>query len=123
MKTVKALRVEYYGAEHAQYHHGLPTLPGYEDCYLGVGETPATALEDALERLAQNGWDTEGVETWNGADALRLRDTDEDAHAGCVDEFCYQLKRGKVDQDQSFARWHEGCELHHYVRVYVSEGT
>lgn len=56
-KTVRAFELEDHGTDHAQYFPGAGiALTDFEDIGTGVGNTPAQALEDALEVLAMSGW-------------------------------------------------------------------
>lgn len=81
-----------HGVEHCQYFrgHGI-SCTKWEDCATGCGETPHEALEDALDCLAQNGWDVESIvndqpddEEHTVAHALDLDyDNEEDCETEC----------------------------------------
>lgn len=56
-RTVRAFELEDHGTDHAQYFPGAGiALTDFEDIGTGVGNTPAEALEDALEVLSMSGW-------------------------------------------------------------------
>lgn len=51
-----------HGVEHCQYFQGDGiSFTEYTDCATGCGNSAYDALEDALEQLASNGWDTETI--------------------------------------------------------------
>lgn len=98
MKTVKDYRITLHGVEHSQYFqgHGV-SFSKYDTCATGIGSTEQEALDDALEQLAQDGIDMDGLNT------LMLGDgwTPSDVVPECVE-----------DQE-------EDNELHVYVSVDV----
>lgn len=59
MKPVKEYNVTDHGVDNCQMFqgHGI-ALTEYEDCATGCGDTYNEAFEDALESLAQAGWET-----------------------------------------------------------------
>lgn len=68
-RTIADFELRDHGIEHEQYFQGCGTaLTGYEDCATGCGDNPREAVDDALECLAQIGWDTEGMEARIRAD-------------------------------------------------------
>lgn len=51
-----------HGIEHSQYFQGCgTTFTEFSDVATGIGDNPKEAMEDALEMLAQSGWDTDGI--------------------------------------------------------------
>ena len=51
-----------HGIEHEQYFQGCGTsCTPYTGCATGVGDNPADAIEDALDSLAMDDWDVEGM--------------------------------------------------------------
>ena len=55
--------VFFHGVEYPQYFQGFGLKEGMTDVATGFGESEKYALEDALESLAQNGWDTGAIES------------------------------------------------------------
>jgi len=52
-----------HGIEHEQMFQGCSTLfSNFEDCATGCGNDAGEAFDDALECLAQNGWDIKKLE-------------------------------------------------------------
>lgn len=98
MKIVE-YEVRDYGYDHAQYFPGAGTaFTRWTDVYLGAGDSPAEALEDALTQAASIGWNVEEIN-----DTL----SDESKIPACEeceegDEYC--------DHDN---------ELYHYVAVFI----
>ena len=79
-----------HGVNNSQYFQGCGTaFTEFDEVATGIGSTPGEALEDALDSLAQDGWETETV-------------TD---------------KLSDVSGIPSDA--HEDCDLYHYVSVRV----
>lgn len=62
MKKVSDYSVTDHGVEHAQYFqgHGI-ACSDWEDCATGCGNTYNEAFEDALDSLAQQDWDVDGI--------------------------------------------------------------
>ena len=62
MKTITEYEIRNFGVDHAQYFPGLGTaFTDWVTCALGCGSTPYAALEDALEDMAMQGYDVEGI--------------------------------------------------------------
>jgi hypothetical protein len=105
-KVATEARVVFHGLEHSQYFQGHGTaFTRFADCATGIGSTEQEALNDALEQLASNGWDTEALE--------KLEDVEEDV----------KRASGEVPKDLREA-WVEcgedgECELYVYVSVDV----
>jgi len=52
-----------HGLEHSQYFQGCGVaFTRFADVVTGIGDTPADAIDDCLEQIAMNGFDTEGME-------------------------------------------------------------
>lgn len=89
-RTITAHKIEDRGVEHEQYFQGCGISHSkWDEVASGVGSTPMEAYEDALDSLAQNGWDTETLPQ----DGEGLS------------------KKSEIPED--------GEDLHHYVCVYV----
>lgn len=62
-KRVGEFELVDHGVEHEQYFQGCGTsFTKYEFCATGCGYDPAEALDDLLEMISQNSFDTEGLE-------------------------------------------------------------
>ena len=77
-RTPTGWRVVDHGMDHPQYFqgHGV-AFTKFEDCATGIGSTKLEAFEDAIDSLAQNGWDVESI---NASD---LAETDLHVHELC----------------------------------------
>jgi hypothetical protein len=102
-KKPTAWRIIDHGPDHAQYFpgHGL-AFSGFADCATGCGSTPGEALEDALDSLAQDEWDTAEIEASDEARDCR-------ASAGDVDDW----------HDCATDKELDSCEHYWYVSVDV----
>jgi hypothetical protein len=62
MRTVTEYDITDHGIDHEQYFQGDGVCnTRFTDCATGIGDTPAEALDDALESLAQQGWDVSNI--------------------------------------------------------------
>ncbi len=100
-KRVVDFRVTCHGVEHEQYFQGHGTaLTRWEECATGIGDSYGEALDDALDQIAQNGWDTSTIEADTEVSAI--------------------LKERNVHPALAEAHTeNEECELHVYVSVDV----
>lgn len=114
MKKPSDFRVVYHGIEHEQYFqgHGV-AFSKFTDCATGIGDSVIEALNDALEVLAQNGWDVSVIET------------------ELANEIA-SFETMRVAQEEEILRLiHDGCndtskceheaDIHYYVSVDVCE--
>ena len=63
MKSIKKFELIDHGIEHEQYFRGCGlSFTEYDAIATGCGNNPAEAIDDALEGLAQQDWETEGME-------------------------------------------------------------
>lgn len=63
MKNIKSFEIIDHGVENSQYFQGCGVaFTEFTDVATGIGDSAADALEDALEFLAQNDWDTKLIE-------------------------------------------------------------
>lgn len=63
MKPIRQFQVIHHGIECSQYFQGCGVShTKFEEVATGVGDTPLEAIDDALESLAQNGWDVSSIE-------------------------------------------------------------
>lgn len=60
-KVVTRYEITDHGIEASDYFQGFSCPREYDQCATGIGDNPHEALEDALEMLAQGGWETETV--------------------------------------------------------------
>jgi hypothetical protein len=62
-KTIVEFELVDHGIENEQYFQGCGVAcTQFEECATGIGDTPAEAIDDALECLAQQAWDVDGME-------------------------------------------------------------
>lgn len=63
MKTIVEFEIVDHGIEHEQYFQGCGLSHSeFTDIATGIGDNPREAIDDALEQLAMNDWETEGME-------------------------------------------------------------
>ena len=129
MKTITCFEIVDHGIDHAQYFQGCGVShTKFSDVATGCGDNPAAALSDALETLAQDGWDVSKVEaSAEGIDYLKAE------KPSAYDEARAQLEadnpQGNNESDADYsARIDEyqsdaDSELHYYVSVRVSDQT
>lgn len=72
-RAIGSFNVESYGVDNPQYFRGAG-CDEFEDSAVGVGNSEREAVSDALESLAQNGWDTSTIDAtlakYSDADAV-----------------------------------------------------
>jgi hypothetical protein len=62
-KHIAEFELVEHGIEHEQYFQGCGvSCTRFEDVATGIGENPAEAIDDALDCLAQQDWDVDGME-------------------------------------------------------------
>ena len=91
MKQITEYQILFHGIEHSQYFQGCGTYgTPFDDVATGTGDTKSEALQDALESLAQNDWDTSELEKRKDlsnetgcAGACGHANTDEDTYQAC----------------------------------------
>ena len=84
------------GVDHPQYFQGAGTaFTNWEECFVGVGNTPYEALEEALDNAACNEWDVETIPN-NLSDESDISEPEENEDEG-----------------------EEPSELQHYVALYL----
>lgn len=118
-----------HGIDHAQYFQGCGvSRTKFSDVATGCGDNPAEALADALETLAQDGWDVSKVEA--SAEGVAYLKAEKPSAS---DEVREQLTNDTVqaaeesDEDYS-ARIDEALsdcdsELYYYLSVRVTDQT
>lgn len=116
-------RVMDHGADGASYFpgHGV-AFTSYADCATGCGDTPKEAFEDALESLAQNGWDVSAIEA--DPDHQEIATSEANAHEGCEPGEPCSCDAGEGQEHTASCPWgqegwHDGCEIHYYVSIDV----
>lgn len=96
MKKVESYQIICHGVENEQYFQGCGVcFSDFDDVATGIGNTEHEACEDALESLAQNGWDVSTI--------------DNDCDDKITVEDCVEVVEGEGEID--------GC--YHYVSVRV----
>ncbi len=60
----KEYKLTNVGLQHSQYYQGAGTLPEqyWQTVFVGWGESPFSAAEDALEQALEQGWEVMDVE-------------------------------------------------------------
>jgi hypothetical protein len=102
MKPITKFEIISHGVDHAQYFQGCGlSFTDYTDIATGCGRTEKEALDDALDSLAQNGWDIEPIDQ-------------SDEYVNANDEMTPEL--AEAYQDEA----HDNCELYYYVSVRVA---
>jgi hypothetical protein len=124
--------VEDYGVDSSSYWTGVSVYgTDWDAVYVGVGDNYADAFEDAVEEIAQQGYDVSSIHP-----LPELFKKGSSAHAECEEQF-YLDNYGmdKVDYDigtsaavseyveRKFAEEHDDCELQQYVVIWVEEET
>jgi len=99
-----------HGVDGAQYFPGCGCAnTQYEYCATGCGSTPAEAVDDLLESVAQDDFETEGMEKAILADCGLAEFPDTDCCSECEYSEC-------DDDDEKDAACQE-CELNYYVSL------
>ena len=63
LHAIEAFELVDHGIEHEQYFQGCGiSCTEYNAIATGCGSNPAEAIDDALESLAQQDWDVDGME-------------------------------------------------------------
>ena len=91
MKAVLLHEILDHGVEHAQFFQGCGvSLTEYDECFTGTGETPAEALDDAIENAAQSDWDMDGIKNELPTETPdELKPSDEDEGYDRDERYCY----------------------------------
>ena len=62
-KTVVEFEIVDHGIAHEQYFQGCGVaFTEFDEVVTGIGDNPAEAIDDCLEQMASNGWETDGME-------------------------------------------------------------
>ncbi len=101
-----SVTIEDIGVEHEQYL--IPIAPQGWVWTLGLGDTGAEAMEDALDQAAQMEWPEPVLTALDDEMNRILDDAGDDAHQS----MCDLVDCGNEDQDDSACG---ECELHYYV--------
>jgi len=101
-KRIGAFELIDHGIEHSQYFEGCGVaFTGFTHVVTGIGDTPAAAIDDCLEQIAQAGFETEGMEAriieQEAWEALPTT-PDRQAIYGSIEEVYYHVS----------IRWNEG---------------
>lgn len=132
-----------HGPNHAQYFtgHGL-AFSKFKDCATGCSFTPEEALDDALEQLAQNGWNVDPIDDSVAAKEIKANTQTVDDWHDCGKELPDDVKLIKREDgkfevptvegtfeteadataaylEENHDRLVEGCEHQWYVSVDV----
>ena len=129
MKTITCFEIVDHGIDHAQYFQGCGlSRTKFTDCATGCGDNPREALDDALETLAQDGWDVSKVEA--SAEGVAYAKA---VKPSAFDEVHAQLEadnpQGNNESDADYSARIDDLlsdcdsELYYYVSVRVSDQT
>lgn len=129
MKTITCFEIVDHGIDHAQYFQGCGiSRTKFTDCATGCGDNPREALNDALETLAQAGWDVSKVEA--SAEGVAYAKA---VKPSAFDEVRAQLEadnpQGDNESDADYSARIDDLlsdcesELYYYVSVRVSDQT
>lgn len=123
MRKIKDYQIVDHGVEHVQYFQGAGvSFTRFTDdtCYTGVGDSPAEALEDALEQLAMSGeFDVESLPA--GWDEGFLEFT-HDYIAPIIKKYCACETCVDVEGNSTCecdCECAEQSELHYFMTLYV----
>jgi len=73
-KQIEEFEVQYLGIDHPQYFQGVGTaFTDWDQVMCGIGDTPAEALDDALEQMATEGIDVSEIEKEEMPYAKRMK--------------------------------------------------
>ncbi len=108
MKAVTKFEIIDHGIDNAQYFQGCGvSFTSFDECATGCGENASEAYNDALESLAQNGWDVLPiVESEEGIAA-------NGETADTVSQYIASIAEPSEEQD-------EDHELYYYVSIRVA---
>jgi len=126
-KPIRDFEIEEHGLEYPSYFRGAGiACTEWKDCATGIGATPAEALEDALESLAQSGewtWDTESGALGEPDPEEYLTEPERDFQAEAIDEIVREAL-SEIDLPPRYhARFvaHCGMETHNLATDDKSE--
>ena len=129
MKTITCFEIVDHGIDHAQYFQGCGVgRTKFTEVATGCGDNPAEALADALEMLAQDGWDVSKVEaSAEGlayAKAVKPSAFDE-AREQLMADSPMELDESEEDYSARIDDLLSDCEseLYYYVTVRVTDQT
>jgi hypothetical protein len=90
MKTISEYQILDHGVENSQYFQGCGvSFTKFDDVSTGIGSTPAEALDDALESLAQNDWDVSSITDKLSEESGIPESEDDENDGGGVEIFHY----------------------------------
>ena len=129
MKTITCFEIVDHGIDHAQYFRGCGiSRTKFTGCATGCGDNPAEALADALETLAQDGWDVSKV-TESAEGIAYLKAEKPSAYDEVREQLVNDTAQGADESDEDYeARIDEllsDCEseLYYYLSVRVTDQT
>ena len=110
MSTIGEFEVVDHGVDGEQYFPGCGvSCTGFEFCATGCGDSPAEAIDDVLESVAQGDFETDGMEKRILAD-LGLTEFP----AG---DCCAECEFGDSDDSDEKDAACGACALHYYVSL------
>ena len=96
--------------DHAQYWQGRTSREGYER-FIGVGDTPYNALEDALEQAAYSGYNVDDIIN-DAPDGPTLCEQ-------CKAEGWLDDVAGDAEADE--CPYADECELNYYATLHLAD--
>lgn len=123
-KIAVAFEIVDHGIESSQYFQGCgTTFTDYTDVATGIGDDFKEALDDALESLAQAGWNVDIVvpdeDMGRDGDSVSGRQEQEyEQEKGWKDD---EDDNDDDDDDEGFDEMFDGDERHYHVSVRVRE--
>lgn len=121
IRKVKRFRVVNLGREHPQYFTGAGVaLTEWEESFVGVADTLAKALQNAIDCAADD-WEFEEGALLSDPKVKEISKDNTEAHELlCLNDYVSLVNEGPA-RNLSFEDWHTDCELAWHVVVYVSE--
>jgi hypothetical protein len=75
MKTIKEYKLDFYGVTHNQMFRGVgTTFTDFDQVVTGIGKTEKQAFEDALDQVAQVGFDPSTIGKPEDLSETRIKD-------------------------------------------------
>jgi len=99
IKRVAEYELEDIGIEHSQYFTGRGTShTNWDDVYVGIGDNPSEAIDDALEAAAVSGWLINDIDTSAWPETPSVSDHLKHEAMGAAAE---QIDRAEYDDDEA----------------------
>ena len=129
MKTITCFEIVDHGIDHAQFFQGCGVgRTKFAEVATGCGDNPAEALADALETLAQDGWNVSKVtESAEGLAYLKAEkpSASDEVREQLVDDTAQGADESDEDYEARIDDAMSDCdsELYYYLSVRVTDQT